>query len=85
MRQRRGSKQAEWRREVISGYDSGSVLDAFQILDTMLMEFSMRLYNIPPRQRLVLRGHSQRLHRAVRQRHGTQTRSEAGRSIVPLR
>lgn len=62
---------------MISGSDSGNVLDAFQVMDTMLIEFSMRLYNIPLRQRLILRGHNQRLHRAVRQRHGTSTGGNA--------
>jgi hypothetical protein len=95
MRQRRGSKQDKWRGEMISGNDSVKVLDAFQILDRMLIEFSMRLYNIPRRQRSILRGHNQQLHRAVRQRHGArasrnaipgirQTRSDRGRSTVPL-
>jgi len=42
-------------------------------MDRMLIEFSMRLYNIPRRQRMILRGDNQRLHRVVRQRHGTRT------------
>jgi hypothetical protein len=79
MRQRRGSKQDKWRGEMISGSDSGRVLEAFQVVDRMLIEFSMRLYNIPRRQRLILRGHNQRLHRAVRQGHGT----GASRNAIP--
>lgn len=71
MRQRRGSKQGKWRGGPFTESDSGNVLDAFQMLDRMLMEISMRLYNIPRRQKLILRGHNQRLHRAVRQGHGT--------------
>jgi hypothetical protein len=79
MAKRRGSKQDKWRVEMISGNDSMKVLDVFQLLDRMLIEFSMRLYNIPRCQRLILRGHNQRLHRAVRQRHG----SRAGRNASP--
>jgi hypothetical protein len=71
MRQRHGSKEGKLRDGMISGGDSGNVLDAFQVMDRMLIEFSMRLYNIPRRQRLMLRGHNRRLHRAVRQRHST--------------
>jgi hypothetical protein len=47
MAKRRGSKQDKWRVEMISGNDSMKVLDVFQLLDRMLIEFSMRLYNIP--------------------------------------
>lgn len=71
MRQQGESRQREWRSRMISASDYGNVLDAFQVLDRILMEFSMRLYNVPRRERLLLRGHNQRLHRAVRQRHGT--------------
>jgi hypothetical protein len=96
MRQRRESKQAKWRGGTITGSDSGNVLDAFQVLDRMMIEFSMRLYNIPRRQRLILRGHNQRLHRAVRRHHGaaascnavpgrsTNSALKSGRTSVPL-
>jgi hypothetical protein len=56
---------------MVSGSDPGNVLDAFQVMDRILIEFSMRLYNIPGHQRMILRGDNQRLHRAVRQRQGT--------------
>jgi hypothetical protein len=73
MRQRRGSKRGKLSSGLVSGSDSGKVLDAFQVMDRMLIEFSMRLYNIPRRQRMILRGDNQRLHRVVRQRHRTRT------------
>lgn len=79
MTQGRGSKQRKLRGGMISGGDSANVLDTFQVMDRMLIEVSMRLYNIPRRQRLILRGHNQRLHRAVRQRHNTR----AGGNAVP--
>lgn len=55
------------RAEVVNGSEPGSVLDAFQVMDRMLIEFSMRLYNIPRRKRMILRGDNQKLHLAVRQ------------------
>ena len=73
MRQRQGNKRGKLSGGMVSGSDSGKVLDAFQVMDRMLIEFSMRLYNIPRRQRMILRGDNQRLHRVVRQRHGTRT------------
>ena len=72
MRQR-GSKRGKLSDGMVSGSDSGKVLDAFQVMDRMLIEFSMRLYNIPRRQRMILRGDNQRLQSVVRLRHGTRT------------
>jgi hypothetical protein len=43
------------------------MLDAFQVMDRMVIEISMRLYNIPQHQRMIVRGDNQKLHRAVRQ------------------
>ena len=85
MRQR-GGKGRKLRGGMITGSEPGSVLDAFQVMDRLLIEFSMRLYNIPRHQRMILRGHNQRLHRAVRQRHGSRARRNAisGHSIKPL-
>ena len=77
----RGSKQRKLRGGMISGSDSGNVLDAFQVMDRMLIEFSMRLYNVPLRQRLILRGHNQRLHRAVRRRGSRASRMQ----VQPVR
>jgi hypothetical protein len=37
------------------------------VLDRMMVEVSMRLYNLPRRERLRLRGHNQRLHRLARE------------------
>jgi hypothetical protein len=63
--------------------DIGDVLDAFQVMDSMLIEFSMRLYNVPRRERSILRGHNRRLHRAVRQRRspGAIPKAIAGHSL----
>lgn len=69
MRQLGESKQRKSRSQTTSRSDSGNVLDAFQVFDRMLMEFSMGVYNLPRRERLILRRHNERLHRAVRQRH----------------
>lgn len=69
MRQHGESKQRKSRSKTSSRRDSGNVLDAFQVFDRMLMEFSMGVYNLPRRERLILRRHNERLHRAVRQRH----------------
>lgn len=69
MRQSSGSKQRKSRSKTRSRSDSGNVLEAFQVFDRMLIEFSMGVYNLPRRERLILRRHNERVHRAVRQRH----------------
>lgn len=69
MRQPGESKQRKSRSQTTSRSDSGNVLDAFQVFDRMLMEFSMGVYNLPRRERLILRRHNERIHRVVRQRH----------------
>jgi hypothetical protein len=86
MRQQGESKQRQARTRMASGSATGNVLDAFQVMDSMLMEFSMRLYNVPRRERSILRGHNRRLHRAVRQRHNSRAIPKAitGRSLQLL-
>ena len=66
MRQQDKSKQGEISSRILGDSASIEDLDAFLVLDRMLMEFSMRLYNVPRRERLTLRGHHRRLHCAVR-------------------
>jgi hypothetical protein len=46
--------------------DVNKALDILLALDRVVMEFSMNAYNIPRRERRVLRKQNQRLHRAVR-------------------
>lgn len=71
MKQQGRSKQTDIRGGMFADSASIEALDAFLVLDRMLMEFSMRLYNVPRRERLTLRGHHRRLHYAVRRgRHG---------------
>jgi hypothetical protein len=43
------------------------MMDTLLALDRMLVEVSMRLYNVPRRDRFTLRKHNRRLHAAVRQ------------------
>jgi hypothetical protein len=45
---------------------SNQTLDTLLALDRMVMDFSMRTYNIPRRDRLILREQNRRLHDAVR-------------------
>lgn len=55
------------RSQFLSASDSGKMLETLLALDRTMVEISMRLFNLPPRQRSLLRGHNRRLHRAVRQ------------------
>jgi hypothetical protein len=43
------------------------MVDTLLALDRMLVEVSMRLYNVPRRDRFTMRKHNRRLHAAVRQ------------------
>ncbi|HET7206029.1 MAG TPA: hypothetical protein VFI95_05550 [Terriglobales bacterium] len=42
------------------------ILDSVLALDRTVMELSMHLYNVPRRDRVRMRAHNRRLHRAVR-------------------
>ncbi len=42
-------------------------MDVLLALDRMLVEVSMRLYNVPGRDRFTMRKHNRRLHATVRQ------------------
>ncbi|HEX4785285.1 MAG TPA: hypothetical protein VH350_13155 [Candidatus Sulfotelmatobacter sp.] len=47
--------------------DTNEMLDMLLALDRMLVEVSMRLYNVPGRERSTVRKQNRRLHAAVRQ------------------
>jgi hypothetical protein len=47
--------------------DANEMLDVLLTLDRMLVEVSMRLYNVPGRERSTVRKQNRRLHAAVRQ------------------
>jgi hypothetical protein len=55
------------RTEGLNRRDPQEMMDALLALDRMLVEVSMRLYNVPRRDRFTLRKHNRRLHAAVRQ------------------
>lgn len=60
----------EWgkqRTEGLNRRDPEEMMDTLLALDRMLVEVSMRLYNVPRRDRFTLRKHNRRLHAAVRQ------------------
>jgi hypothetical protein len=62
--------KSEWgkqRAESLNRRDPEEMMDALLALDRMLVEVSMRLYNVPRRDRFTLRKHNRRLHAAVRQ------------------
>jgi hypothetical protein len=54
------------RNPVTSHSDPNKLRDILLALDRGLMEYSMRLYNIPRRDRSILRAQTRRLHDAVR-------------------
>jgi hypothetical protein len=60
----------EWRKlrnQVLNQRDPNEMLDVLLALDRMLVEVSMRLYNVPRRDRFTMRKQNRRLHDAVRQ------------------
>lgn len=54
--------------QVASEHDLDRVLDILLALDRMVVELSMRFYNIPRRDRFAMREQNRRLHDAVRER-----------------
>jgi len=54
------------RNQAASRSDPNEMLDILLALDRRVVELSMRLYNIPRRDRSVMRAQSRRLHDAVR-------------------
>jgi hypothetical protein len=55
------------RNQLLSQRDPKEMLDVLLALDRMLVEVSMRIYQVPRRDRLTLRKQNRRLHAAVRQ------------------
>src|SRR6185312_16280061 len=85
MKQQGRSKQTDIRGGMFADSASIEALDAFLVLDRMLMEFSMRLYNVPRRERLTLRGHHRRLHCAVRLGRCGNARTPGSVPVCPLK
>jgi len=62
--------ERKWRElgnQVISRSDLNKVLDILLALDRIVVEHSMRTYNIPRRDRFIMREQNRRLHNAVRE------------------
>ncbi len=62
--------ERQWRKlrsEVIRESDPYKVLDILLALDRMVVEFSMRKYNVSRRDRFTMRAQNRRLHDAVRE------------------
>ena len=63
--------QRKWRKlrnQLMSERDVSKLLDTILALDRIVVELSMRIYNVPRRDRFVMRKQNRRLHNAVRQR-----------------
>lgn len=60
-------KWRKLRNQVLSQRDPNQLLDDLLALDRMLVEVSMRIYNVPRRDRISMRAHNRRLHDAVRE------------------
>ena len=54
------------RRQLMRERDTNRLLDIMLALDRIVVEVSMRVYDVPRRDRLDMRKHNQRLHKAVR-------------------
>lgn len=65
--------------------DSGTPLESFLALDQAVIELFMRFYNVPGRERSVLRLQNQRLHRAVRRASVTLNRQAGFRNSAEVR
>ncbi|SPE44203.1 hypothetical protein SBA7_300046 [Candidatus Sulfotelmatobacter sp. SbA7] len=60
-------KWCELPNQLTSESDRNQVLDILLALDRMVVELSMRVYNIPRRDRFIMRKQNRRLHAAVRE------------------
>jgi hypothetical protein len=56
----------KYHHHVVSQRDLNKALDILLALDRMVVELSMRVYNIPRRNRFIMRQENQHLHDAVR-------------------
>ena len=68
MTRRTQLKRRQLRNQVTSQSDLHPVLDMLLALDRMVVELSMGIYNLPRRERFMMRAQNQRLHQAVRER-----------------
>jgi len=66
MTRRDRKKRIELRNRTGPEAESNDALDILLALDRFVLELSMRLYNIPRRERLTVRKQNRRLHGAVR-------------------
>ncbi len=66
MTRRDSKKWIELRNRTGAEGESNNALDILLALDRFVVEVSMRLYNIPRRERLIVRKQNRRLHSAVR-------------------
>jgi len=60
--------------------DPREMLDVLLAVDQMLVEYSMRVYNVPHRDRHLMRKHHRRLHNAVREHLPRLLQGEGSRS-----
>jgi hypothetical protein len=67
MTQQDKKKWRDLRNRVISESDPHKLLDTLLALDRIVVELSMRIYNLPRRDRLIVRKQNRSLHRAVRE------------------
>jgi len=68
MTQQDQRKWRELRDQATSESDRNKVLDVLLALDQMVVELSMRVYNVPRRDQFIMREQNRRLHDAVRER-----------------
>jgi hypothetical protein len=66
MKQQRERKWRELRNQVVSESDPNRLLEILLALDQRVVELSLRIYNIPRRDRSRIRAQNRRLHEAVR-------------------
>lgn len=62
-------RKAKWRKlrtQVLQARDLDQLLDLVLTLDRIVVELSMRIYNLPRRDRFAMRAHNRRVHDVVR-------------------
>jgi hypothetical protein len=67
MTRRTQPKCRQLRNQVTSQSDLHPALDMLLELDRMVVELSMGIYNLPRRERFIMRAQNRRLHQAVRE------------------
>ena len=68
MNKRETAKQRKSRNQVLHRIELDQMLDVLSAFDRGVVEFSMGLYNLPRRERVIMRRQNRRLHRALRAR-----------------